>query len=47
MKKKSDAKVQANVKIYLIPKDEYKEIDGKPVLNDKYLIYESKKKKSV
>jgi len=45
MKKNLKAKVNANVKVYLIPKDELKVMDGKPVLNDKYLVYDSKKKK--
>jgi len=46
MKKKSDAKIEANVKIYLIPKDEFQTIDGKPKLDDKYLVYQNKKKKN-
>jgi len=44
MKKNLKAKVNANVKVYLIPKDELKVVDGKPVLDDKYLVYNSKKK---
>jgi len=47
MKKKSDAKVEANVRIYLIPEDEFETVDGKPKLDDKYLVYESKKKKKM
>jgi hypothetical protein len=47
MRKKSDAKVEANVRIYLIPKDEFETVDGKPKLDDKYLVYESKKKKKM
>jgi len=47
MKKNSKARLGANVKIYLIPKDEYKEVNGKPVLNDKYLVYDGKKKISI
>jgi len=44
MKKDLKAKVNANVKVYLIPKDELKLVDGKPVLDDKYLVHNSKKK---
>jgi len=44
MKKNLKAKVNANVKVYLIPKDELKVVNGKPVLDDKYLVYNSKKK---
>jgi len=44
MKRNSKARLETNVKIYLIPKDEYKEVDGKPVLNDKYLVYDGKKR---
>jgi hypothetical protein len=45
MKKDLKAKVNANVKVYLIPKDELKVVDGKPVLDDKFIVYDSKKKK--
>ena len=45
MRKNLKAKVKADVKVYLIPKDELKVADGKPVLDDKYLVYDSKKKK--
>ena len=45
MKKKLEARVKANVKVYLIPKDELRfDEDGKPKLDDKFLVYESKKK---
>ena len=44
MKKSLKAKVNTDVKVYLIPKDELKIIDGKPVLDDKFLVYDSKKK---
>jgi len=44
MKKNSKARLEANVRIYLIPESEYKEVNGKPALNDKYLVYDSKKK---
>jgi hypothetical protein len=44
MKKKSDAKVEANVRIYLVPENEYKEVNGKPVLDNKHLVYEGKRK---
>lgn len=47
MKKKSDAKVEANVRIYLIPKDEFETVNGKPKLDDKYLVYEGQKKKKI
>jgi len=45
MKRKLEAKVKADVKVYLIPKDqlEYDE-NGKPKLDDKWLVFESKKK---
>jgi len=42
MNRKLTAKVKADVKIYLIPKDEFKVINGKPVLDDKYLVYEKR-----
>ena len=46
MKRKLEAKVKADVKVYLIPKDrlEFDE-NGKPKLDDKWLVYQSKKKK--
>jgi hypothetical protein len=44
MKKDSRARLNANVRIYLIPKDEYEEVNGKPKLSGKYLVYEGKKK---
>jgi len=45
MKRKLEAKVKADVKVYLIPKDQlvFGE-DGKPKLDDKWLVYQSKKK---
>jgi len=45
MKKSLKAKVKADVKVYLIPHDQLKVIDGKPVLDDRFLVYDSKKKK--
>ena len=40
-----EAKVKADVKVYLIPKDQLKfDKDGKPVLDNKFLVFESKKK---
>jgi len=45
MKKDLKAKVNANVKVYLVPKDELKLVDGKPVLDDRFIVYDSKKKK--
>jgi hypothetical protein len=44
MRKSLKAKVKADVKVYLIPKDELKVVDGKPVLDDRFLVYDSKKK---
>ena len=45
MKKKLEARVKADVKVYLIPRDQLRfDKDGKPVLNDRFLVYESKKK---
>jgi len=45
MKKKLDAKVKADVKVYLIPKDQLKfDENGKPKLDDRYLVFQSKKK---
>jgi len=45
MKKSLKAQVRADVKVYLIPKDQLQIVDGKPVLDDKFLVYNSKKKK--
>jgi len=45
MKKKLEAKVRADVKVYLIPRDQLQfDENGKPKLDDKFLVYESKKK---
>jgi len=45
MKRKLEAKVKADVKVYLIPKDQLKfDENGKPKLDDKWLVYQSKKK---
>ena len=44
MKKSLKAKVDAHVKVYLIPKDKLEIIDGKPKLSDEFLVYDSKKK---
>ena len=45
MKRKLEAKVKADVKVYLIPKDQLQfDEDGKPKLDDKWLVYQSKKK---
>jgi len=45
MRKKLEAKVSTNVKVYLIPKDQLKfDQNGKPILNNKFLVFESKKK---
>jgi len=46
MKRKLEAKVKADVKVYLIPKDQlvFGE-DGKPKLDDRWLVYQSKNKK--
>jgi len=40
--KKLNAKVKADVKVYLIPKDEFKIENGKPVLSNKFLVYEKR-----
>jgi len=45
MKKNLKAKVHTDVKVYLIPHDQLEIVDGKPKLDDKYLVYDSKKKK--
>jgi len=45
MKKNLKAKVHTDVKVYLIPRDQLEIVDGKPKLDDKYLVYDSKKKK--
>jgi len=45
MKKKLEAKVKADVKVYLIPKDQLQfDENGRPVLDDKFLVYKDKKK---
>jgi len=45
MKRKLEAKVEANVKVYLIPRDQLQfDENGKPKLDDKFLVYQSKKK---
>ena len=45
MKKSLKAQVRADVKVYLIPKDQLEIVDGKPKLDDRFLVYDSKKKK--
>jgi len=45
MRKNLKAKVKADVKVYLIPRDQLEMVDGKPKLDDRYLVYDSKKKK--
>ena len=45
MKKSLKAKVDAHVKVYLIPKDKLEIVDGKPKLSDEFLVYDSKKEK--
>jgi len=45
MKKKLEAKVKTNVKVYLIPRDQLQfDENGKPKLDDRFLIYGNKKK---
>jgi len=45
MKRKLEAKVKADVKVYLVPKDQLQyDENGKPKLDDKWLVFESKKK---
>jgi len=45
MKRKLEARVKADVKVYLIPKDQLQfDENGKPKLDDKFLVYQSKKK---
>ena len=45
MKKKLEARVKADVKVYLIPRDQLQfDENGKPKLDDRFLVYESKKK---
>jgi len=40
MKKKLEAKVKSDVKVYLIPRDQLKfDKDGRPILDDRYLVY--------
>ena len=39
------AQVKANVKVYLVPKDQLQfDENGKPKLDKKWLVFESKKK---
>ena len=46
MKRKLEAKVKADVKVYLVPKDQLQyDENGKPKLDDKWLVYQSKNKK--
>ena len=46
MKRNLEAKVKADVKVYLIPKDQLQyDKNGKPKLDDKWLVFESKNKK--
>ena len=43
MKKKLEAKVKSDVKVYLIPKDQLKfDENGKPKLDDRFLVYKKK-----
>ena len=45
MRRNLKAQVKADVKVYLIPKDQLEfDEDGKPKLDDKWLVYQSKKK---
>jgi len=44
MKKSLKAQVRADVKVYLIPKDQLEIVDGKLKLDDRFLVYDSKKK---
>jgi len=45
MKRKLEAKVRADVKVYLIPKDQLQyDENGKPKVDDKWLFFENKKK---
>ena len=45
MKRKLEAKVKADVKVYLIPKDQLEfDENGKPKLKKEWLVFESKKK---
>jgi len=45
MRKNLKAQVKANVKVYLVPKDQLEfDEDGKPKLDDRWLVYQSKKK---
>jgi len=44
MRKSLKAQVKADVKVYLIPKDKLEIVDGKPILDNNYLVYDSKKK---
>ena len=44
MKKSLKAQIRTHVKVYLIPKDQLEIVDGRPKLDDKFLVYDSKKK---
>jgi len=45
MKRNLKARVHTDVKVYLIPKDQlHYDENGKPKLDDKWLVYQSKKK---
>ena len=45
MKKNLKAQVKADVKVYLIPTDQLQfDENGKPKLDDRWLVFESKKK---
>ena len=45
MKKKLEAKVKADVKVYLIPHNQLQfDENGKPKLDDRFLVFDSKKK---
>jgi len=45
MRKNLKAQVKADVKVYLIPKDQLQfDENGKPKLDDRWLVYQSKKK---
>jgi len=45
MRRNLKAQVKANVKVYLVPKDQLQfDENGKPKLDKKWLVFESKKK---
>jgi len=45
MKRNLKAQVKADVKIYLVPKDQLQyDENGKPKLDNRWLVYQSKKK---